>query len=251
MYKVKRFALTKNEKAGIGLMAGSTGGAMALSKIMDSNLSDNDKLTEKVKDQIHKNGLGIREANLAEIEALKGQKNAFYVANEKNIVDAGLGHKADMLAHELGHHKVQTSKNALVRSTQGPLGNIARFGLNTGGSAVASLLAGRAAGKKAARDEAEGKKEGAISKYGHHAVAIGSGLPIIASEAMASGHGLKILKNAGAAKKDLAKAAGNLAAAGGTYVLGTVGVNEGAAVLGKSLAKRREAKRIKRRKKSD
>ena len=174
---------------------------------------------------------------------LGGKKNAFYNPKTKEVIDAGLGHKADILAHELGHHKVQTSKNPLVRATQGKAGNIARIGAATGGTTLGSVLAGNYAGKKAAEAEARGEKEGFGAKYGHMIAAGAANLPILASEAMASGHGLKELKKVGASKKDIAKAAGNMALAGLSYA-GIAGANVGMAQYAKGVSKKKWAKKL-------
>lgn len=206
-------------------------------------MKDQDKLAEKIRDRIKGEGLKLREATWEEKLQLGGRKNAFYSPGTREVIDAGLGHKADILSHELGHHKVQTSRNPLVRATQGKIGNIARIGSVTGGTMAGSILAGSYAGKKAAEADARGEKEGFGTKYGHMIAAGAANLPILASEAMASGHGLKELKSAGASKKDLAKATGNLALAGLSYA-GLAGANIGAAQYAKGKSKKIWAKKI-------
>ena len=246
----------KNEKydvktgaalAGAGLAANSIS-ASALENESLFKLKDGDKLLNSVKGKIKDNGLNLRKATALEKIELNGKKNAFYSPKTKEVVDAGLGHRAEILAHELGHHKVQTSKHRFVRGTQGSLGDISRVASMTGLGIAGSVAAGVAAGKNAARKEAAGEKEGKLSKYGHYAVAVGSTLPMLASEAMASGHGLRILKKAGASKGDLARAAANLGVAGATYG-SMAAINAGAGSIAKGLAKKSEMKKIERKNK--
>lgn len=118
------------------------------------------------------------------------QNNKIYTSGTK---------AADVLSHEMGHAHYDKRK---VKSVSDAIGKVAHKSyLKTGGmlnhtvlAPTAGIIAGVRSGKKAAEKEAAGEKESKLSRHSGWASGLAVQSPGLVSEAMASKHGLDLMK---------------------------------------------------------
>lgn len=104
-------------------------------------------------------------------------------------------------------------------------------------------------GKKAAEKEAAGEKESKLSRHSGWASGLAVQSPGLVSEAMASKHGLDLMKKAGASKKLMKASRKNLGAALGTYA-GIAVTNAGMSELARGIAYRKKKKKLEKEEKN-
>lgn len=150
-------------------------------------------------------------------------------------IDRDLAGKADILAHEMGHEYYMDGKGK--KSLGGLLHN--QILRNPATGMIGGTLAGLHSGFKKEKLERQGKKESKWNKYKSVIIPGLSAAALVGSEAAASLHGYKKLKDMGASKELLKDARNNLATTLGTYAgLGAMEVGNGliSRAVGKKLA---------------
>ena len=207
---------------------------------------ENKRLIEKLKTAAKKKGIKFGEADMLEM----GGSPAGYAMGEKTVyMDSYARPGADILSHELGHAHYDSDKNAgkigkYAHKAYKKLGGMASF---TRHSPLAAVGAGVTSGIVKAKKEEKGKKEGKLNKVLPYLAPTTVAAPGLVSEVAASHKGLKMLKEAGAAKKDLRAARKNLASAALTY--GTLAaMNAGLGGISKHVAYK-AAKKVEEKKK--
>ena len=171
-------------------------------------------------------------------EINKGAKSVYgekYKLGKKGFfIGKDLKGKADILAHEMGHEHYMDGKGK--KSLGGVLHNsVVRNPLI---GSVHGIAAGLHSGFKSEKQKYKGKKESKWNKYKSAIIpGIHAGF-LVGSEAAASLHGYKKLKELGADKETLKDAKKNLSTALGTYA------GLGAAQVGLGLASRSIGKKI-------
>lgn len=230
----------KKKRIGSGLIAGGLAANMAAGKyVMNRFKDDGGEEGKKIVDKMVKNS-GTRV-----VDASIGDLGPAYNFKDKTVYKAG-SNNPGVIAHELGHahYDKQTTKTGI--------GKLSHKGYKrTGGglsysvfSPMTGVVAGRVSGKRAAKAEAEGKKESKLNRHAAWAAPLavqGAGL---VAEAAASRKGLKMMKSAGASKKMISQAKKDLGAAWVTY--GSRGVmNAGIGELSRAKAYNREKKKQK------
>lgn len=171
------------------------------------------------------------------------QNNKIYTSGTK---------AADILSHEMGHAHYDKRK---VKSVSDAIGKVAHKAyLKTGGmlnhtvlAPTAGIIAGVRSGKKAAEKEAAGEKESKLSRHSGWASGLAVQSPGLISEAIASKHGLDLMKKAGASKKLMKASRKNLGAAFGTYA-GVAITNAGMSELARGIAYRKKKKKLEKEK---
>jgi hypothetical protein len=171
------------------------------------------------------------------------QNNKIYTSGTK---------AADVLSHEMGHAHYDKRK---VKSVSDAIGKVAHKAyLKTGGmlnhtvlAPTAGIIAGVRSGKKAAEKEAAGEKESKLSRHSGWASGLAVQSPGLVSEAMASKHGLDLMKKAGASKKLMKASRKNLGVALGTYA-GVAVTNAGMSELARGIAYRKKKKKLEKEK---
>lgn len=198
-----------------------------------SKISENDRLQGALEAQAEKSKIGVKK-----FKGALGGSPAYYNTNDKNVyVSSTIPVTADTFAHELGHAHYDTNKDAgkigkYAHKAYKKLGGMASF--NTF-SPLAAVSAGVTSGVVKAKKEEKGKKEGKLNKVVPYLAPTAVAAPGLVSEVAASHKGLKMLKEAGATKKDLRAARKNLAGAALTY--GTLAaVNAGLGGISKHVA---------------
>lgn len=146
------------------------------------------------------------------LETMSGKGSEVYKNLGKDAIVLGNLNSPAIEAHELGHA-------ANFRGRGKGIGKLAHsnYGLGTW-SGAAGAATGWYTGKKAARAEAEGKKTSTWNKVAPAVVPLAFQAPILASEAVASKKGLKMLKEAGASKEAMKAAKKQLGHAYNTYL---------------------------------
>lgn len=198
-----------------------------------SKISENDRLQGALEDQAKKSKIGVKKF----VGALGGSP-AFYNMDDKSVyVSSTIPSTADTLAHELGHAHYDANKDAgkvgkYAHKAYKKLGGMASF---TRHSPLAAVGAGVTSGVVKAKKEEKGKKEGKLNKVLPYLAPTAVTAPGLVSEVAASHKGLKMLKEAGATKKDLRAARKNLAGAALSY--GTIAaMNAGLGGISKHVA---------------
>lgn len=171
------------------------------------------------------------------------QNNKIYTSGTK---------AADVLSHEMGHAHYDKRK---VKSVSDAIGKVAHKAyLKTGGmlnhtvlAPTAGIIAGVRSGKKAAEKEAAGEKESKLSRHSGWASGLAVQSPGLVSEAMASKHGLDLMKKAGASKKLMKASRKNLGVALGTYA-GVAVTNAGMSELARGIAYKKKKKKLEKEK---
>lgn len=171
------------------------------------------------------------------------QNNKIYTSGTK---------AADVLSHEMGHAHYDKRK---IKSVSDAIGKVAHKAyLKTGGmlnhvalAPTAGIIASVRSGKKAAEKEAAGEKESKLSRHSGWATGLAVQSPGLVSEAMASKHGLDLMKKAGASKKLMKASRRNLGAALGTYA-GLAVANAGTSELARGIAYRKKKKKLEKEK---
>lgn len=144
------------------------------------------------------------------------------------------------LAHELGHADYHLNKDS------GKIGRAAHKAyVKTGGSRLnvkrlqprLAAVAGAMSGERAAKLEAEGKKQSKLERHADWAIPAVLSAPVLVSEGLASRKGLKFLKNSGASKELRKAARKDLVGAWGTYA-GAGAINAGIGELSRGIAYR-------------
>lgn len=171
------------------------------------------------------------------------QNNKIYTSGTK---------AADVLSHEMGHAHYDKRK---IKSVSDAIGKVAHKAyLKTGEmlnhvalAPTAGIIAGVRSGKKAAEKEAAGEKESKLSRHSGWATGLAVQSPGLVSEAMASKHGLDLMKKASASKKLMKASRRNLGAALGTYA-GLAVANAGTSELARGIAYRKKKKKLEKEK---
>lgn len=166
----------------------------------------------------------------------------------KIILGRGALSDVDALSHELGHEHFTNSKTTIknfipkLAHKIAPISNIA---------SISAPILSYKSGKKAARLEAEGKKEDSLNKNISWALPTITNTPTLVSEAAASLHGFNQLKKHGAddtikaiAKKKLGRAFATYGLLTGANVLSSVGARQ----YGKYKAKKEIEEELKKKK---
>lgn len=217
----------------LGAMAGKIaghGGKWISNYWMDEmHPEENEKIYNKLKK--HAKGKGI------EVKELKS--TLFNGANlKKKKVTVG-GKSATALAHELGHvEHLKDGAGGKFGKFVHKLYKPSRIASN----GLVSLANGIDSGMRAERDKRKGIKESKLNRHKSWALPVAASVPYLISESVASRHGLKLLKNAGASKGFMRSAKTNMALAGSTYLAGTL---SGAATgeIGRHYGRKLERKR--------
>lgn len=212
-------------------------------KIYNKLKSKNPKAAEKFKDSVE---------TIAERSARASGMPGTGKHLGKDLVALGEGRlsDADMLAHELGHSALGAGKIGKGRSKDivgkgaHKLYNAGKFGISAG--TIVGGVTGYKSGLKAAKLEAEGKKEKTWDKVKSVVIPAAMVSPVLISEAAASRHGIKLLKEAGASKEALKTAKRSLGKAWGSYAaMGSTGAITGAGsrAVGKAVGRKRYEKK--------
>lgn len=212
-------------------------------KIYNKLKSKNPKAAEKFKDSVEA---------VAERSAKSSGMSGTGKHLGKDLVAVGEGRlaDADILSHELGHSALGAGKIGKGRSKDivgkgaHKLYNAGKFGMSAG--TIVGGVTGYKSGLKAAKLEAEGKKEKTWDKVKSVAIPAAMVSPILVSEAAASRHGIKLLKEAGASKEALKTAKRSLGKAWGSYAaVGSAGAVTGAGsrAIGKAVGRKRYGKK--------
>jgi hypothetical protein len=222
-------------------LEGLSNGAIKMPKLLKPDkIQENEKLTDALIERAKKDGLKIEKGPYD----LGGSPQAYL---DKTVyIDSRQSQQADSLAHELGHAHYDANEKA---SKVGKAAHKAYFKL--GGtnklflkvSPATAIGAGVASGIHKAKKEAKGEKEGKLSKVAPYLAPTAIAAPALVSEAMASHKGMKLLKKAGASKKDISASRRNLAAAALTY--GTMAaMNAGIGGISKHIAYKKAKKKL-------
>lgn len=234
---------TKAGKALIaGGIAGNTVGGLVYSKSSLSGKTTSEEVSSKLKELAKKKGV---ETN----EIIPTGKGPLYSPGRKTIYTDG-SKSAAALSHELGHADYHLSKNS------GKIGRAAHKAyFKTGGGLnpmllqpAAAISAGVVSGKRAAKLEAEGKKQSKLERHAGWAVPTALSVPVLVSEGLASRKGLKFLKNSGASKELRKAAKKELTGAWGTYA-GLSATSAGIGELSRGLAYKKAKRKIEEDKK--
>lgn len=228
-------------------LEGLSNGAVKMPKLLKPNkIQENEKLTNALVEEAKKGGIKIDSGPYN----LGGSPQAY--SNKTVYIDSRQSQQADTLAHELGHAHYDANEKA---GKVGKAAHKAYFKL--GGSKlfykvspVTAIGTGVASGIHKAKKEAKGEKEGKLSKVAPYLAPTAIAAPGLVSEVMASHKGMKLLKKAGASKKDLSASRGNLASAALTY--GTLAaMNAGIGGISKHIAYKNTKKKLDKDKKKD
>lgn len=228
----------------LGGIAGGQGIAapIVMKHMYDEPSEESAKIAEKLKRLASRRGHEID--NITYTGAGPAyQNNKIYTSGTK---------AADILSHEMGHAHYDKRK---VKSVSDAIGKIAHKAyLKTGGmlnhtvlAPTAGIIAGVRSGKKAAEKEAAGEKESKLSRHSGWASGLAVQSPGLISEAIASKHGLDLMKKAGASKKLMKASRKNLGAAFGTYA-GVAITNAGMSELARGIAYRKKKKKLEKEK---
>ena len=226
-----------------GIAAGQGIAAPIIMKSMQDEPSEESaKIAEKLKRLASRRGHEIDNITYTGVGPAY-QNNKIYTSGTK---------AADVLSHEMGHAHYDKRK---VKSVSDAIGKIAHKAyLMTGGmlnhmvlAPTAGIIAGVRSGKKAAEKEAAGEKESKLSRHSGWASGLAVQSPGLVSEAMASKHGLDLMKKAGASKKLMKASRKNLGAALGTYA-GVAITNAGVSELARGIAYRKKKKKLEKEK---
>lgn len=253
-------------KAGaVGALIGgeAVGTKMAFENgIMDDLLDDDkaDKVRKKLK--IKKAERGPEDSELFEklTKKIGNSKTQDYspigpAYDPKSDTILGLGSKknADLLSHELGHKHYFKDKDAnkIVKGAHkiydGTGGSLVNGYLTPG---VTGVTAGIVSGKRKAQKEDKGEKESKLNKHISWAAPLIASSPMLISEAAASRHGIKSLKESGASKQYLKESKKNLGIAFGTYATKAL-AGSGIGLATREAAYRKEKRKIKKRKEKE
>ena len=228
----------------LGGIAGGQGIAapIVMKHMYDEPSEESAKIAEKLKRLASRRGHEID--NITYTGAGPAyQNNKIYTSGTK---------AADILSHEMGHAHYDKRK---VKSVSDAIGKVAHKAyLKTGGmlnhtvlAPTAGIIAGVRSGKKAAEKEAAGEKESKLSRHSGWASGLAVQSPGLISEAIASKHGLDLMKKAGASKKLMKASRKNLGAAFGTYA-GVAVTNAGMSELARGIAYRKKKKKLEKEK---
>lgn len=192
---------TSSKAKGTALYLGGVAGQGIASPIIMKHMQDEPseesaKIAEKLKRLASRRGHKVDNITYTGMGPAY-QNNKIYTSGTK---------AADVLSHEMGHAHYDKRK---VKSVSDAIGKVAHKAyLKTGGmlnhtvlAPTAGIIAGVRSGKKAAEKEAAGEKESKLSRHSGWASGLAVQSPGLVSEAMASKHGLDLMKKAGASKK--------------------------------------------------
>lgn len=237
-------SIAKGTALYLGGIAGGQGIAapILIKHMYDEPSEESAKIAEKLKRLASRRGHEIDNITYTGVGPAY-QNNKIYTSGTK---------AADVLSHEIGHAHYDKRK---VKSVSDAIGKIAHKAyLKTGGmlnhtvlAPTAGIIAGVRSGKKAAEKEAAGEKESKLSRHSGWASGLAVQSPGLVSEAMASKHGLDLMKKAGASKKLMKASRKNLGAAFGTYA-GVAIANAGVSELARGIAYRKKKKKLEKEK---
>lgn len=154
--------------------------------------------------------------NLAAVVLHKNDKNSGVYSPLTNTVSVREDKSIGTWAHEVGHGHYYNGGKGLGKAAH----NLYFMDkLSTAGA----IGAGLATGILRAKLEKEGKKQSKLGRILPVALPLVTATPTLLSEAYASKHGLKLLKQVGADEKEIKDATKQLAAAYGTYASTAIG----------------------------
>lgn len=201
-------------------------------------------VSKKLTEGASKRGVKINEGSL-------GIGGPAYNMQNKEVYTAG-SKNAGFLAHELGHAHydakstktgVGKASHKIYKATGGALNHLVL-------SPAVGIAAGIHSGKKAAKLEAEGKKESKLNRHLGWVAPLAVSAAPLAAEALASRKGLKLMKSSGASKKLLKTAKKELTSAWGTYG-SLAAVNAGTGEISRGLSYNHNKKKLEKQKKQD
>lgn len=185
---------TSSKAKGTALYLGGVAGQGIASPIIMKHMQDEPseesaKIAEKLKRLASRRGHKVDNITYTGMGPAY-QNNKIYTSGTK---------AADVLSHEMGHAHYDKRK---VKSVSDAIGKVAHKAyLKTGGmlnhtvlAPTAGIIAGVRSGKKAAEKEAAGEKESKLSRHSGWASGLAVQSPGLVSEAMASKHGLDLMK---------------------------------------------------------
>lgn len=185
---------TSSKAKGTALYLGGVAGQGIASPIIMKHMQDEPseesaKIAEKLKRLASRRGHKVDNITYTGMGPAY-QNNKIYTSGTK---------AADVLSHEMGHAHYDKRK---VKSVSDAIGKVAHKAyLKTGGmlnhtvlAPAAGIIAGVRSGKKAAEKEAAGEKESKLSRHSGWASGLAVQSPGLVSEAMASKHGLDLMK---------------------------------------------------------
>ena len=238
---------TSSKAKGTALYLGGVAGQGIASPIIMKHMQDEPseesaKIAEKLKRLASRRGHKVDNITYTGMGPAY-QNNKIYTSGTK---------AADVLSHEMGHAHYDKRK---VKSVSDAIGKVAHKAyLKTGGmlnhtvlAPTAGIIAGVRSGKKAAEKEAAGEKESKLSRHSGWASGLAVQSPGLVSEAMASKHGLDLMKKAGASKKLMKASRKNLGVTLGTYA-GVAVTNAGMSELARGIAYRKKKKKLEKEK---
>ena len=214
----KIFSTDDNDKVsglvGAGLVGGSIGSRKLLKKslIKDSKdiiPEDNKKVYEKLKSIAKERG----------IKDIKEVKSGSFYDLEKDTININRKKLAASLSHEMGHRHYDKEKAKTLGDKIGKLAH-KLYRLDNKGILAVSVLNGLHSGINKANKESKGEKESKFNKHKSWVVPLALSTPLLVSEALATKHGLKLLKKSGASKELMKSSKKRLGKALGTYGLG-------------------------------
>lgn len=161
----------------------------------------------------------------------------FGPASTKDVVYLHGTKAPSIVAHEAGHHhyfNVSPKKTKKISDYIGK-GAIKSYGVSKILTPLSVPVVGISSGIKKAVDEDKGKKQSKFNKHAAWAAPLVANLPVLVSEGLASRHGLKAMKAAGATKAAMKTARKELLRAGTTYAANAA-AHAGAGQLTKEVA---------------
>lgn len=226
-------------------LEGLSKGAIKMPKLLKPNkIQENEKLTGALIEEAKKSGIKIDSGPYN----LGGSPQVY--SNKTVYIDSRQPQQVDSLAHELGHAHYDTNEKAgkigkAAHKAYFKLGGTNKLFLKV--SPATAIGAGVASGIHKAKKEAKGEKEGKLSKVAPYLAPTAIAASALVSEVMASHKGMKFLKKAGASKRDLSAARGNLAGAALTY--GTMAaMNAGIGGISKHIAYKKTKEKLNKNK---
>lgn len=215
----KIFSTNDNDKVSSGLVgAGLVGGSIGSRKLLKKSLikdskdiipEDNKKVYEKLKSIAKERG----------IKDIKEVKSGSFYDLEKDTININRKKLAASLSHEMGHRHYDKEKAKTLGDKIGKLAH-KLYRLDNKGILAVSVLNGLHSGINKANKESKGEKESKFNKHKSWVVPLALSTPLLVSEALATKHGLKLLKKSSASKELMKSSKKRLGKALGTYGLG-------------------------------
>lgn len=251
VYKVIRF-FSKKRKGSSDLDSTKVGGTAVASGIAGKTLGININKKTSRSGKVNNSEVYSKLEKLAKEKGVMAIKDLptggpAFSPKAKMISMAGSRSVAS-LAHELGHADYHLNKDS------GKIGRAAHKAyVKTGGSRLnvkrlqprLAVVAGAMSGERAAKLEAEGKKQSKLERHADWAIPAVLSAPVLVSEGLASRKGLKFLKNSGASKELRKAARKELVGAWGTYA-GAGAINAGLGELSRGIVYKNTKRKLDR-----